>query len=48
LARIVQGFFGALRVDVTPRAASFSYETVDGHVRDRFRVTCAGASPRRT
>jgi Calcineurin-like phosphoesterase len=39
-ARIVQGFFGALRVDVAPRAARFSFETVDGRVRDRFRVTC--------
>jgi tartrate-resistant acid phosphatase type 5 len=39
-ARIVQGFFGALRVDVAPRAARFSFETVDGRVRDHFRVTC--------
>jgi hypothetical protein len=41
-ARIVQGFFGALRVDVAPRAARFSFETVDGRVRDHFRVTCRG------
>jgi hypothetical protein len=40
LARIVQGHFGALRVDVAPRAARFSYETVDGRVRDHFSVTC--------
>ena len=40
LARIVQGRFGALRVAVTAREARFTYETVDGRVRDRFRVTC--------
>ena len=48
LARIVQGHFGALRVDVTPRAARFRYETVDGRVRDAFSVTCSrnrGAAP---
>jgi hypothetical protein len=39
-ARIVQGHFGALRVDVSGRSARFSYETVDGRVRDRFRLTC--------
>jgi calcineurin-like phosphoesterase family protein len=39
-ARIVQGHFGALRVDVTWRRARFRYETVDGTVRDRFRLTC--------
>ena len=44
LARIVQGRFGALRVDVTPREARFTYETVDGRVRDRFRVTCSTAT----
>ena len=43
LARIVQGRFGALRVDVAPREARFSYETVDGRVRDHFRVTCSTA-----
>ena len=41
LTRIVQGSFGALRVDVTGRTARFRYETVDGTVRDRFRVTCS-------
>ena len=40
-ARIVQGHFGALRVDVAGRKARFSYETVDGRVRDRFRLTCS-------
>ena len=41
LARVVQGRFGALRVDVAPHEARFSYETVDGRVRDQFRVTCS-------
>lgn len=41
LARIVQGSFGALRVDVTARTARFRYETVGGVVRDRFRMTCS-------
>ena len=47
-ARIVQGYFGALRVDVAPREARSSYETVDGRVRDNFRVPCspAGRRPR--
>jgi hypothetical protein len=40
-ARIVQGHFGALRVDVTGHEARFRYETVDGRVRDRFRLTCS-------
>jgi hypothetical protein len=40
-ARIVQGSFGALRVDVAGRKASFRYETVDGRVRDRFRLACS-------
>jgi hypothetical protein len=40
LARIVQGRFGALRVDLARRTAHFRYETVDGRVRDRFRLTC--------
>jgi acid phosphatase type 7 len=39
-ARVVQGQFGALRVNVTGRTAHFRYETVDGKVRDRFRLTC--------
>jgi hypothetical protein len=45
-ARIVQGRFGALRVDVAGRKARFRYETVDGRVRDRFRLTCADRSGR--
>ena len=40
-ARVVQGLFGALRVDVTGRAARFRYETVDGETRDEFRVGCS-------
>jgi Calcineurin-like phosphoesterase len=40
-ARIVQGHFGALRVDVAGHEARFRYETVDGRVRDRFRLTCS-------
>jgi calcineurin-like phosphoesterase family protein len=40
-ARIVQGRFGALRVDVAGREARFRYETVDGSVRDRFHLTCS-------
>jgi calcineurin-like phosphoesterase family protein len=40
LARVVQGRFGALRVDVTARTARFRYETVGGGIRDRFRLTC--------
>jgi calcineurin-like phosphoesterase family protein len=40
-ARVVQGHFGALRVDVTGRTARFRYETVDGRVRDRFRLACS-------
>jgi hypothetical protein len=40
LARIVQGHFGALRVDVAGRTARFRYQTVDGSVRDRFSETC--------
>ena len=39
-ARVVQGRFGALRVDVTGRAARFRYQTVDGQVRDDFRIRC--------
>jgi hypothetical protein len=40
LARVVQGRFGALRVDVSGRRASFRYETTHGRVRDRFRLSC--------
>ena len=40
-ARIVQGHFGALRVDVAGRRASFRYVTVDGKVRDRFQLSCS-------
>jgi hypothetical protein len=40
LARVVQGHFGALRVDVSGRRARFRYETTDGRVRDRFRLRC--------
>jgi len=39
--RVVQGHFGALRVDVAGRAARFRYQTVDGKVRDDFRRTCS-------
>ena len=39
-ARVVQGFFGALRVDVAGRTARFRYQTVDGRVRDDFRLSC--------
>jgi hypothetical protein len=40
-ARVVQGRFGALRVDVSGRAARFRYQTVDGSVRDDFRLRCS-------
>jgi hypothetical protein len=40
-ARVVQGHFGALRVDVAGRAARFRYQTVDGRVRDDFRLRCS-------
>ena len=39
--RVVQGHYGALRVDVTGRAARFRYQTVDGRVRDDFRLGCS-------
>ena len=39
-ARVVQGHFGALRVDVSGRTARFRYQTVDGKVRDEFHVSC--------
>jgi hypothetical protein len=40
-ARVVQGLFGALRVDVAGRTARFRYQTVDGQVRDDFRLACS-------
>jgi hypothetical protein len=40
-ARVIQGRFGALRVDVAGRAARFRYQTVDGKVRDDFRLSCS-------
>jgi hypothetical protein len=40
LARVMQGSFGALRVDVAGRRARFRFETVGGFVRDRFSLTC--------
>ncbi|MGZ4413521.1 MAG: metallophosphoesterase [Gaiellaceae bacterium] len=40
-AQVVQGLFGALRVDVAGRAARFRYQTVDGSVRDDFRLSCS-------
>jgi acid phosphatase type 7 len=40
-ARIVQGRFGALRVDVAARKARLRYETVDGKVRDQLRLSCS-------
>jgi hypothetical protein len=40
-ARVVQGRYGALRVDVAGRAARFRYQTVGGSVRDDFRLTCS-------
>ena len=40
-ARVVQGRYGALRVDVAGRAARFRYQTVDGKVRDDFRLRCS-------
>lgn len=39
-ARVVQGHFGALRVDVNGRTARFRYQTIDGRVRDEFTVRC--------
>ena len=40
LARVVQGRFGALRVDVSGRRARFRYVTTDGRVRDQFGLGC--------
>jgi hypothetical protein len=45
-ARVVQGRFGALRVDVAGRTARFRFQTVDGRVRDAFRVRCRGRGRR--
>jgi hypothetical protein len=45
-ARVVQGRFGALRVDVAGRRARFRYQTVDGRVRDDFRLTCSARAAR--
>ena len=39
-ARVVQGHYGALRVDVAGRAARFRFQSVDGKVRDDFRLNC--------
>ena len=39
-ALVVQGHYGALRVDVTGRTARFRYQTVGGDVRDDFRIRC--------
>jgi hypothetical protein len=40
-ARVVQGRYGALRVDVGGRTARFRFQTVDGRVRDDFRLSCS-------
>jgi 3',5'-cyclic AMP phosphodiesterase CpdA len=45
-ARVVQGHFGALRVDIAGRAARFRYQTVDGKVRDDFRLSCSSRGGR--
>jgi 3',5'-cyclic AMP phosphodiesterase CpdA len=45
-ARVVQGHFGALRVDIAGRAARFRYQTVDGRVRDDFRLSCSSRRAR--
>jgi hypothetical protein len=39
-AHVVEGRFGALRVDVAGRTARFRYETVGGAVADHFRLSC--------
>jgi hypothetical protein len=44
--RVVEGRFGALRVDVAHRAARFRYQTIDGLVRDDFRLSCRPAASR--
>ena len=43
-ARVVEGRFGALRVDVAGRTSRFRYQTVDGRVRDDFRLSCSSRS----
>jgi hypothetical protein len=40
-ARVVQGHYGALRVDVAGRTARFRYQTVDGSRGDDFRLNCS-------
>jgi hypothetical protein len=40
LARVVEGRFGALRVDIAGRTAHFRYVTLDGRVRDDFHLSC--------
>jgi 3',5'-cyclic AMP phosphodiesterase CpdA len=45
-ARVVQGRYGALRVDVAGHAARFRYQTVDGKVRDDFRSSCSSRRQR--
>jgi tartrate-resistant acid phosphatase type 5 len=45
-ARVVQGRYGALRVDVAGRAARFRYQTIDGRVRDDFRLNCSTGGQR--
>jgi hypothetical protein len=40
-ARVVQGRFGAVRVDVAGRTARLRFITVDGQVRDAFRLSCS-------
>jgi acid phosphatase type 7 len=39
-AKLVTGMFGALRVDVSGHSARFRFVTVDGQVRDEFRLRC--------
>jgi tartrate-resistant acid phosphatase type 5 len=39
-AKLITGRFGALRVDVNRRSARFRFVTVDGKVRDEFRLRC--------
>ena len=47
-ARVVQGRFGALRVDIAGRTAHIRYQTVDGRVRDDVRLTCTWRRARTT
>jgi hypothetical protein len=39
-AKLITGRFGALRVDVDGQSARFRFVTVDGKVRDEFRLRC--------